>query len=90
LNSIESVSSQEYDNWSKLRLSHLLVDYLSRNGFNETANLLSKDPNIYDLVDTNIIESTQKIQKSLKKRSCQEALKWCSENKSVLKKHKVK
>ena len=43
---IPSVDSDAYDRWSKTRLSHMIVDYLARQGFSQTALKLSQDANI--------------------------------------------
>jgi hypothetical protein len=43
---IPSVDSEAYDRWSKTRLNHMIVDYLARQGFSETALKLSQDANI--------------------------------------------
>ncbi|KAJ3310598.1 GID complex subunit containing RING finger motif [Boothiomyces sp. JEL0838] len=85
---ITNVDSDEYVRWSTIRLNTMLVDYLSRHGLNESATKLSKDCMIEDLVDLELFKQAQKIQDSLARHSCTEALQWCNENKSSLKKIK--
>ena len=85
---VNQIESDEFDNWSKIRLDYLLCDYLSRQGYKNTCKSLGMEKSIEDLVDLGIIEQTQEVQESLKRKSCQEALKWCAENKSALKKLK--
>jgi macrophage erythroblast attacher len=86
LSTITSIESEEYDRWSKTRLNHLLVDYLSRQGYHDSAQFLSKD--VVDLVDLDLFVQAKSITTCLLNHSCQEALAWCGENKSSLKKLK--
>jgi macrophage erythroblast attacher len=85
---IKSVESEEFDRWSKIRLNHLVVDYLARQGLNQSATKLAHEAQIEDLVDLDLFVQTRKVIDSLLNRSCVEALQWCLENKSALKKMK--
>ncbi|KAJ3346175.1 GID complex subunit containing RING finger motif [Kappamyces sp. JEL0680] len=85
---IQTVDSDAYDRWSKIRLNHLICDYLSRHGFTQSAEKLSQDALIEDLVDLELFQQAQKIQTSLTMKNCSEALQWCADNKSALKKIK--
>jgi macrophage erythroblast attacher len=40
---VQTVDAEQYDRWSKTRLNHLLVDYLSRQGHSKTAKKLASD-----------------------------------------------
>jgi macrophage erythroblast attacher len=40
---IPTVDTEAYDRWSKIRLNHLIVDYLSRHGLTNSAAKLSQD-----------------------------------------------
>ena len=46
LNSIESIDSEEYERWSRIRLNRILVDYMLRNGYSSSAEKLASDVNI--------------------------------------------
>jgi len=70
----------------RIRLDRLIVDYLLRNAYYETAIALSKDSNIEELVDLDIFLNAKKVIEGLQHSECKEALKWCTENKSKLKK----
>ena len=43
---IQTVDEEAFDRWSKTRLNNLLVDYLSRCGFTNTASKLASDAGI--------------------------------------------
>ena len=86
LESIPSTTDAKYDDWSKIRLNRLLVDYLLRSGYVETAQKLAKSQNIEDLVDVDAFVQCQKIEASLACGETKEALAWCADNKQALKK----
>jgi macrophage erythroblast attacher len=48
---IHSLVDVKYDEWSRTRLSRLLVDYLLREGYSESAAHLAQSKGITDLVD---------------------------------------
>lgn len=86
LESIPSSADVKYDEWSKTRLDRLLVDYLLRSGYVETAQKLAKSQDIEDLVDIDAFIQCQRIESSLKRGETKEALIWCADNKQSLKK----
>ncbi|KAI9797507.1 MAG: GID complex subunit containing RING finger motif [Piccolia ochrophora] len=86
LYAIPSLVDVKYDEWSRVRLDRLLVDYLLRSGYGESAKALAKEKGIEDLVDTEVFAQCNRIQQSLKEGRTQECLKWCGENKQTLKK----
>jgi macrophage erythroblast attacher len=89
LHNIPSLVDVKYDEWSRIRLNRLLVDYMLRTGYDESALALAKDRGIEDLVDGEVFIQCTKIQESLKKQRTQECLAWCSENKVNLRKINV-
>ncbi|KAF2169874.1 hypothetical protein M409DRAFT_64856 [Zasmidium cellare ATCC 36951] len=86
LHEIPSLADVKYDTWSHTRLDRLLVDYLLRQGYTESARELAVEKNINDLVDVGVFEDCGRIEKSLVDGRTQECLSWCSENKQALKK----
>ncbi|ORX98890.1 hypothetical protein K493DRAFT_329233 [Basidiobolus meristosporus CBS 931.73] len=88
LNQIVSYNDEAYTRWSRVRLDRVLVDFMLRSGFSETAKALAKDTNIEELVDTELFIQSKKIEEALQKHSCTECLHWCSENKTSLRKMK--
>lgn len=86
LEGIVSAADVKYDQWSKVRLDRLLVDYLLRSGYVETAQKLAKNQSIEDLVDVEAFIQCQKIESSLKRGETKDALVWCADNKQSLKK----
>ena len=84
---VQSLVDVKYDEWSRTRLSRLLVDYLLREGYSESAAHLAASQGIEELVDVDAFVACHKIEKSLREeRSAQSALNWCKENSKELKK----
>eukprot|EP01135_Chromosphaera_perkinsii_P002490 Nk52_evm6s224 gene=Nk52_evmTU6s224 len=74
--------------WKKKRLDRILVDYFLREGYGQTALRLAEDSQIEDLVDIELFEASERIEKALAEYNCGPALLWCSENKTKLRKTK--
>lgn len=89
LHEIKSVADVKYDEWSKVRLNRLLVDYLLRCGYTESAKNLAKAHGIEELVDIEASVAASKIIKSLEECRTSECLAWCADNKASLKKMNV-
>jgi macrophage erythroblast attacher len=84
---IPSLVDVKYDEWSRVRLSRLLVDYLLRSGYTESAAHLALEKGIEELVDVDAFVACHRIEKSLREgRDTTPALSWCRENSQVLKK----
>jgi macrophage erythroblast attacher len=84
---IPTLADVKYENWSRTRLDRLLVDYLVRKGYTQSARALAADKGIGNLVDVDEFESLTRIERSLRKeRRVDLALTWCGENKQTLKK----
>jgi macrophage erythroblast attacher len=87
---IPTLADVAYDEWSRVRLNRLLVDYLLRQGYTKSARDLAAEKNIEALVDVDEFEAVGKIVKSLREeRRVDLALVWCGENKVNLKKINV-
>jgi macrophage erythroblast attacher len=86
LHDIPNLADVKYDDWSKVRLDRMLVDYLLRQGYVQSASQLAKEKKIEDLVDVQAFIESSRIQHSLQNGRTQECLAWCSENKQTLKK----
>ena len=89
LHEIPTLVDVKFDEWSEVRLNRLLVDYLLRNGYGDTARALAKENGIEDLVDIDAFVQCQKIEASLLQQSTQECLAWCADNNKALKKMNV-
>lgn len=89
LYSMRSLDDVKYEEWSRTRLDRLLVDYLLRYGYKESATALAKDKNIQDLVDVETFVQMSRIRESLQNGRVVEALAWCNENKKELRKLEV-
>ncbi|KAL9007243.1 MAG: hypothetical protein Q9188_000046 [Gyalolechia gomerana] len=83
---IPSLADVKYDEWSRIRLNRLMVDYLLRSGFGESATALAKEKGIEDLVDLHVFVQCHKVEESLRRESTQECLAWCSEHRELTRK----
>jgi macrophage erythroblast attacher len=86
---MQSLDDVKYEEWSRTRLDRLLVDYLLRYGYKESATELAKEKNIQDLVDVETFVQMSRIRESLRNGRVTEALAWCNENKKELRKLEV-
>jgi macrophage erythroblast attacher len=84
LYSMQSVDDVKYEAWSRTRLDRLLVDYLLRNGYKESAIALAREKGIEELVDMDTFVQMSRIRESLRVGKVTEALAWCTENKKEL------
>ncbi|CAN8097419.1 unnamed protein product [Discula destructiva] len=87
LQSMHAFEDVKYEQWSRKRLDRLLVDYLMRQGYGESARALAAEKGIVDLVDIETFEQMNRIRQSLLNKSVKEALDWCTENKKELRKN---
>ncbi len=87
---IPSLADVRYDAWSRVRVNRLLVDYLLRSGYGESARALAREKDIEALVDTDVFLNCNRIQAALKQMRTAECLAWCAENKQALKKMNVR
>ncbi|KAI0064381.1 hypothetical protein BV25DRAFT_1800895 [Artomyces pyxidatus] len=91
LNAVEDVQSPkdpEYTRWEDTRLDRWLVDWVLRHGKERTARKIAQEKGIETLVDIDLFMDIRRIEDALRSRSCTEALAWCSENKTALRKLK--
>ncbi|KAM3418623.1 Protein fyv10 [Cercospora zeina] len=86
LHEIPSLADVKYDKWSHTRLDRLLVDYLLRQGYTQSAKELASEKDVNDLVDIDVFEECGRIEDSLRSGRTQECLGWCGDNKQALKK----
>lgn len=84
LYSMHSLDDVKYEAWSRTRLDRLLIDYLLRNGYKESATALAKEKGIKELVDVDTFVQMSRIRESLRDGKVNEALAWCAENKKEL------
>ncbi|KAF3769644.1 hypothetical protein M406DRAFT_284066 [Cryphonectria parasitica EP155] len=86
LHDIRVFEDVKYEQWSRVRLDRLLVDYLMRQGYEESAKALAEKKGVGDLVDIQTFQQVNRIRQSLLDHSVKEALDWCTENKKELRK----
>lgn len=89
LHEIPGLADVKYDAWAHVRLDRLLVDYLLRRGYAESAVALAREKGIEELVDIGVFAECGRIERSLQRGEVKEALAWCLENKQALRKINV-
>eukprot|EP00124_Ichthyophonus_hoferi_P001593 Ihof_evm5s87 gene=Ihof_evmTU5s87 len=88
LDNINVPEKEQMASWSNIRKDRVIVDHLLRNGHYYSAQAITDHAHLHDLVDTNIFLERRKMEDALDRHECGEALAWCFENRSRLKKMK--
>ncbi|GAU92642.1 hypothetical protein RvY_04695 [Ramazzottius varieornatus] len=73
--------------FEKRRLDRLMVEHCFRCGYYDSASLLARKTGVEELANLDIFMAAQEIEASLMRKETDQALAWCNENKSRLKKH---
>lgn len=90
LDHLESADAENLADWNNTRLKRILVDYMLRMSYYETAVKLAESSNIMDLVDIDVFQEAKKVIDALENKEVAPALAWCGDNRSRLKKSKSK
>uniref|UniRef100_A0ACD5TZI4 Uncharacterized protein n=1 Tax=Avena sativa TaxID=4498 RepID=A0ACD5TZI4_AVESA len=90
LDRLAAASAGDDGEWEDLRLKRILVDYMLRMSYYDTATKLAETSGIQDLVDIDVFLDAKRVIDSLQNKEIAPALAWCAENKSRLKKSKSK
>ncbi|XP_059628213.1 protein MAEA homolog [Cornus florida] len=90
LDHLESADAENLSEWSNTRLKRILVDYMLRMSYYDTAMKLAESSNIKEFVDIDVFLEAKKVIDALQNKEVAPALAWCAENKSRLKKSKSK
>ena len=83
---MESLLDVKYDGWSRVRLNRLLVEYLVRQGYGDSARGLAREKGIEALVDLEVFDRCERVRGSLQGGSLEECLAWCAEHRVIMKK----
>nr|GMC92762.1 macrophage erythroblast attacher [Ipomoea batatas] len=90
LDHLESMDVENLSDWNRTRLKRILVDYMLRMSYYDTATKFAESRNIEDLVDIDVFLEAKKVIDALHNKEVAPALAWCVDNKSRLKKSKSK
>ncbi|KAI3995288.1 hypothetical protein MKX01_032090 [Papaver californicum] len=90
LDHLDAAEAENMSEWNNTRLKRILVDYMLRLSYYDTAAKLADCANIQDLVDIDVFRDAKKVIGALQSREVAPALAWCAESKSRLKKSKSK
>ncbi|RVE52757.1 hypothetical protein evm_002630 [Chilo suppressalis] len=72
--------------WRKVRLDRMLVDYFLRNGYYESANKLADARSLRELTNVDIYAAAAEVEAELCQQRTARCLQWCADNKSKLRK----
>ncbi|CAH2097158.1 unnamed protein product [Euphydryas editha] len=76
----------QMNQWRKVRLDRMLVDYFLRNGYYESANKLADARGLRDLTNVDIYAAAAEVEAELVARRTARCLQWCADNRSKLRK----
>jgi hypothetical protein len=87
-----SLEDPTYAKWAQKRLSHQLVDYMLRAEppMRGTARELAREEGVEELVDGELWEEMARVEKGLGEQKLDDVLSWVGENRTALKKLKVR
>ncbi|KAL4072490.1 CTLH/CRA C-terminal to lish motif domain-containing protein [Scleroderma yunnanense] len=88
LEALPNTNCSDFSRWADTRLDRWLVDWTLRAGRERTARKLAQERGIETLVDIDLFMDIHRIESALRGHSCTEAIAWCSENKTALRKIK--
>ncbi|XP_077283608.1 E3 ubiquitin-protein transferase Katazuke [Arctopsyche grandis] len=74
--------------WRKIRLDRMLIEYLLRHGYYKCANELADKTSLRDLTNVDIFMVAREVEQDLFNRDTGRCLQWCADNKSKLRKLK--
>ncbi|GBP60980.1 Macrophage erythroblast attacher, partial [Eumeta japonica] len=81
-NSSQSTMNQ----WRKVRLDRMLVDYFLRNGYYDAAKKLADATDMRDYTNVDIYTAAAEVEAELVQERTARCLQWCADNKSKLRK----
>lgn len=74
------------DLWKQTRVSRLLIDYLIRKGFYDTAEQLTNVPMLRDLIDLRPFQEMKSLEASIRRKDFDPVFAWYSKHEQRLKK----
>lgn len=90
LDHLESMNAENLSVLNCNRLNRMLVDYMLRMSYYDTATKFADFSNIMELVDIEVFYEAKKVIDAIHNKEVSPALAWCAENRSRLKKSKSK
>jgi len=88
IEALPTTNCPDFSRWADTRLDRWLVDWTLRTGREKTARKLALERGVETLVDIDLFMDIHRIERALFRHSCAEAIAWCSENKTALRKHR--
>ncbi|KAJ8709576.1 hypothetical protein PYW08_009580 [Mythimna loreyi] len=79
-------SQTTLNQWRKVRLDRMLVDYFLRNGYYDSANKLADARGLRELTNVDIYSAAAEVEAELYSQRTARCLQWCADNKSKLRK----
>ncbi|CAG9536075.1 unnamed protein product [Cercopithifilaria johnstoni] len=76
------------ETWRSQRISRLIIDYLLRSGYFETAQKLAEQANVEDMCNKTVFMIAKQVEDSLSRHETDRCLEWIADNKSKLRRLK--
>uniref|UniRef100_A0A0N5AP93 E3 ubiquitin-protein transferase MAEA n=1 Tax=Syphacia muris TaxID=451379 RepID=A0A0N5AP93_9BILA len=76
------------DTWRQQRVDRLIIDYLLRSGYFETAQKLAEHSDVQDMCNKTIFEIARQVEDSLSRHETDRCMEWILDNKSKLRRLK--
>ena len=89
INHLKEIQSHciDFDSFFKTKLDRIILDYMLRQGYFESARLFARISNINHFSDLPVFQEIQSIKIQLEEeRKCDKALVWCTNNRTKLSK----
>lgn len=74
------------DQWKRIRMDRIVIEYLLRRGYYETAECLARKSDIRSLTNLEIFHTSREVEEDLFKHKTLKCVLWCNDNKSKLRK----
>lgn len=84
----ESGGDVEMKAWRKTRLDRMMVEYLLRQGYYDSALQLAENSGVAHLSNTEVFLTAREVEESLVREELDKVMAWCHDNKSRLRKLK--
>ena len=88
LHTLGPPSRDQHIAWNRKRIDRIIVDYMLRSGYLESAAKLVQRAHLTDLVDLHVFLGADHVLQSLKQKKCSDALAWCAQHATRLRKAK--
>ncbi|KAM3720860.1 E3 ubiquitin-protein transferase MAEA [Dirofilaria immitis] len=88
LQQANTTDALKQETWRSQRISRLIIDYLLRSGYFETAQKLAEQANVEDMCNKTVFMIAKQVEDSLSRHETDRCLEWIADNRSKLRRLK--